>query len=183
MSQPIHEQTRKTFLNFNLNSLLQTWLDRLYRRNQTYQDLYPHSEEAYNLLMRNGCFLGVPFQTGAIAHLYTKMIRLQDYLQRYPTLTHFGLLERLEPRLAGRYRQAFLAPSSVKRRFELIDGDFYKKTKANYITCTLSGTILESQNIPFKKSTLTLLQNQEHLGPKQALDVLRCLVPSCDGLD
>lgn len=173
MNQPIPEETKALFLNGDPLILMQEWLDVLDRRNRHYETLYS-SKEAAALFKGHQCFMGVPFQKGMISHLYSKWVRFQDCLWE-KSLTPLGLLNKVEPRLANRYRASFenSQNKTVWDRFKWVDGDFYHQTGA---TITPSGAILTSQNIPMHESALESIRNGQGLGPKQAITELKIIV-------
>jgi len=173
MNQPIPEETKALFLTGDPLVLMQGWLDVMDRRNRRYEALYP-SREASVLFKDHQCFMGVPFQKGMISHLYSKWVRFQDCLWE-KSLTPLELLNKVEPRLANRYRTAFEHPrnKTVWDRFKWVDGDFYHQQGDHWTTVTASGSILTSQNIPMQESALEAIRKGTGLGSKQAIAELK----------
>jgi hypothetical protein len=174
MMQPIQEVVKNHFLNLDIDHLLGDWLTRLFHRNQKYQALYEEFDIVKSLLEENESFIGIPFQKGAIAHLYSKFLKLQDIIA-LPHITPLMILANLEPRLAKRYAPALSENISIKERFDKVDSGFYEKNNSKYITVSRTGTIMESLEIPFKTETLEFIRNLEDLGPAQALGELEAV--------
>ncbi|MBW8308916.1 MAG: hypothetical protein K0M45_04680, partial [Candidatus Paracaedibacteraceae bacterium] len=108
MNQPIPQQTRQAFLKHDPLDLMKEWIGSMQAQSKQYECLYDDPTNVWRIFQQKECFLGVPFQKDMISHLYSKWERLQDYLaQDTPELTPLELLNKLEPRLANRYRRAF----------------------------------------------------------------------------
>jgi Leucine-rich repeat (LRR) protein len=179
MLRPLPDIVREQFLEINIDDLLKGWLYHLDTHNTKYKGLYDDDDFdlVTDLLENHESFIGIPFQQGAIAHLYSKFLKLQDILEAIPSLTPLMLLAKLEPRLAKRYAPALLEELSIKERFDKVDSGFYEKNRSNnkLTTISKSNTILESMGIPFKKETLEAIRNHEEFGPKQALEELKAI--------
>jgi len=154
MQAPVPSSVRDTFLKLNAGEILERWLRDLRQRTDQYNLLWPE-EEKLSLVTKKECYIGVPFQKGAIEQLYQKLVRLQNLLHEKPQLTHLQLLCQLEPLLGHRYKAAFDPSLSVYQRFLAVDAPFYKTVQSgSHLTVTSSGMILKSMNIPLKESLL-----------------------------
>ncbi|MBW8308178.1 MAG: hypothetical protein K0M45_00805 [Candidatus Paracaedibacteraceae bacterium] len=180
MHQPIPNKTRQAFLKQDPLTLMREWIGSLQILSKQYQCLYPDSGEVWKIFKTKECFIGIPFQKEMMSHLYSKWERLQDYLaQDNSGLTPMQLLNKLEPRLANRYREAFERfpqAGQTLDRFVWVDGPFYRQKGNSWSTLTPSGSILTSQNIPLQESILESIRQGKSLGPLQALQELNSLI-------
>ncbi|MBW8308037.1 MAG: hypothetical protein K0M45_00085 [Candidatus Paracaedibacteraceae bacterium] len=177
MKQPIPEETRQTFLSHDPLALMKDWIGNMHAHSKRYESLYPNSQESWKIFQEKQCFLGIPFQAGMISHLYSKWERLQDYLaQENLRLTPFELLNKLEPRLANRYREVFQQKDTTWEGFVWVDGPFYQKKEGSWSTLTPSGSILTSQSIPLQEPIMGAICQGKSLGPIQALQELTTLI-------
>ena len=170
MHQPIPDETRELFLRKNPYEIMRTWLDRAIKRAKQYETLYKASE-MFDFLKKN-TFIGIPFQKGMIYRLYSKWERLQEGLKSDTGLTPWDLLNKLEPRLARRYRDVASGNKPLWERFKKVDGPFYHRSGK---TLTASGNILTSQNIPLKEEVLDSIRKGNALGASQAKEELNTI--------
>jgi hypothetical protein len=172
MKDPVHPNIRSLFINTRPDELFDEWLRELKKVNTSYSDLFPNREDHTTFFREHQSFLGVPFQKGAISHLYNKFVTLRDTLTKSSHLSHMDVLSKLETRLAKRY-QTVSPLTSVKQRWDTVDAVFYEKTKTNSgTTLTRSGDILKSMDIPLQESVLESIRLGKGLGPIQALEEL-----------
>jgi TPR repeat protein len=172
MKDPVHPNIQSLFINLRPDELLDEWLRELKKVNTSYSDLFPTPQDHTTFFREHQSFLGVPFQKGAISHLYNKFVTIRDILTKTPHISHLDLLSKLEKRLAKRYQLAAPLPSP-KERWEAVDVPFYEKAKNNSgTTLTRSGDILKSMDIPLKESVLESIRLGKGLGPIQALEEL-----------
>lgn len=173
MKDPIHPTIRSLFINLRPDEVLDEWLRELKKVNTSYSDFFPNPKDHVTFFKEHECFLGIPFQKGAISHLYDKFVTLRDLLTKNQNLTHLDLLSKLEQRLAKRYQLVSHLPT-VKERWEAGDALFYEKTHTGSgTTLTRSGDILRSMNLPLEESVLESIRRGKALGPIQALEELK----------
>ncbi|MEN8237118.1 MAG: ankyrin repeat domain-containing protein [Pseudomonadota bacterium] len=173
MWEPVHPDVRQKILNTTPQSLLHCWLRELKKINNNYTTIFTQQEQIH-YLQKQECFIGVPFQPGAIAHLYEKFMQLKDILFHNENCTHLELLSKLEPRLAKRYKPALAQDILVIERFKQVDVPFYQPNKhGSYTTLTTSAQVLQSMHIPLKQDTFTLMREGQGYGPVQALKELQ----------
>lgn len=171
MADAVHADIRDIIINLDIENFLQKWLGVCDEIHLAYRGLFP-IEERKRFLKENECFIGVPFQEGAIAHLYEKLVQLKDLLSQNSTISHIELLSKLEPRLARRYKEASDQKIPALERFKKVDAPFYQSGKqGGYTTVTDSGMILGSMNIPFQENVFEKMEDRE-FGPAQALSEL-----------
>ena len=130
------------------------------------------SEEAYYLLKKHQCFVGIPFAKGMISELYDKFLRMQHILEEHKedaNFTHLDLLYQLEKALANRYKVGFATPMSVDERFNKIDGPLYERKKNVLISSTTAQALLQSQNVPIEDSVIDAIREGRAIGPQQGL--------------
>jgi hypothetical protein len=179
MKHPLHPNIRQIIINTHPDRFLEDWLRWLKCVNNQYCGLFTSSQQ--NEFFKNHeSFIGVPFQTGAIKHLYEKFVTLRDLVTENPTLTHMDLLNKLEPRLAKRYQEALNKNISVKERFKQVDRPFYevktdKQQGESHTTVTQSGNILQSMGIPLKEEIFNSIRLGKENAPDQALQELEAI--------
>ncbi|MBA3814151.1 MAG: hypothetical protein H0X26_06645 [Alphaproteobacteria bacterium] len=177
MKNPVHPNIRSMFINLHADETFDEWLRELKKVNTSYSDLFLDPQDHVNFFRdkEHQSFLGIPFQKGAISHLYDKFVTLRNALNQSPDMTHMELLMKLEPRLAKRYSQASQL-STVKDRWDAVDADFYEKTKSGSgTTITRSGDVLKSMDIPLEESVFNSIRLGKALGPIQALEELKVI--------
>lgn len=164
MKHPVPASVRTHFINLPFGEIVDKWLRELKRVQDNYHTCF--ETEAFNLFKNHGCYLGVPFQKGAIAHVLNKFELIKDCLFQNPDIPLIGVLEKVEPLLAKRYRMALNVPgSTVKTRFKMTDQKFY----AGGTTLSRSGDILRSMNIHVgSQNLLQSIRQGRQLGPHQA---------------
>lgn len=101
MLEEITEDVKRLFIAQNVQTLLREWL--LFLEERT---------------------LGIPFRRGALEHLYTKFIRLQNCLQE-EGITPLDVLKRLEPDLGLRYEPHLRSSLPLYEKFRRADGALY----------------------------------------------------------
>jgi Leucine-rich repeat (LRR) protein len=179
MKDPLRPNIRQIIINTHPDRFLEEWLRWLKRVNNQYCGLFTNSQQ--NEFFKNHeSFVGVPFQAGAIKHLYEKFVTLRDLVTDNPTLTHMDLLNKLEPRLAKRYEEALNKDISVKERFKEVDRPFYevktdKQKGESHTTVTQSGNILQSMGIPLKEEIFNSIRLGKENAPDQALQELEVI--------
>jgi hypothetical protein len=179
MKNPLHPNIRQIIINTHPDRFLEDWLRWLKRVNNQYCGLFTSSQQ--NEFFKNHeSFIGVPFQVGAIKHLYEKFVTLRDLVTDNPALTHMDLLNKLEPRLAKRYQEALNKNISVKERFKQVDRPFYevktdKQQGESHTTVTQSGNILQSMGIPLKEEVFSSIRLGKENAPEQALQELEVI--------
>ncbi|MEN8236243.1 MAG: hypothetical protein ABFQ95_01645 [Pseudomonadota bacterium] len=182
MSKPVPTAMRQLFINLRPIEILTEWLRELKKINNNYTGLFEKDKDRLALFENQECFLGVPFQTGAISHLYNKMTQLRDILTQDPSITHIDVLSKLEPRLAKRYRLALLNKSaSPLDRFKQVDVPFYQQQQdGSFTTQTKSGDILKSMDIPLQESVFESMRTGKGYGPSEALKELETIKEQTD---
>ena len=101
--------------------------------------------------------LSLMLREGIVETLYTKIIRLQNYLRRYPNATHLELFKVTEPYLSSYYEKLLLRSESAYKRFYRGFGELYDTT-ANITEEMLEKFPLE---LPTKTTTFQTLETQQ----------------------
>ncbi|MBA3814375.1 MAG: hypothetical protein H0X26_07805 [Alphaproteobacteria bacterium] len=179
MKSPVDPNLRTRIINLHPDRFLETWLRVLKRTNNQHCGLFTGQEQA-QVFQQQKCFIGVPFQQGAIRHLYEKFVQLHDLLTLHPNINHIDLLAKLEPRLARRYQAALINNISVGERFARVDRPFYEvkldsKRGESHTTVTQSGDILQSMGIPLQEKIFESIRLGKENGPVQALEELETI--------
>ncbi|MBA3814155.1 MAG: hypothetical protein H0X26_06665 [Alphaproteobacteria bacterium] len=173
MKNPIHHSVRSRIINTFPDRFLEIWLRALKRVNNQHCGLFT-SPEQNTAFQQHKSFIGVPFQQGAIRHIYEKLVQLRDLLTLHPDITHIDLLAKLEPRLAKRYQAALYKSLSVEDRFKACDRLFYEVTTdhtrgESHTTVTQSGDILQSMGLPLQEKLFDSIRLGKESCPVQAL--------------
>lgn len=179
MKRPIHPNIR-TIIGAALPDVcLEKWLRGLEQVNNQHCGLFTGSEQA-QAFKQHKSFIGVPFQKGAVKHIYEKFVLLRDLIAENSEITHIELLNKLESRLAKRYQEALNKDISVEARFKQVDRPFYEiKTDPqkgeSHTTTTQSGDILQSMGIPLKEEIFNSIRLGKENCPVQALQELEAI--------
>jgi hypothetical protein len=179
MKSPIHPNIRTIIGNALPDLFLEKWLRGLEQVNKQHYGLFTTSEQN-QAFKQHKSFIGVPFQRGAVKHIYEKFVLLRDLIAENPEITHIELLNKLEPRLAKRYQEALNKDISVEARFKEVDHPFYEVKLDNqkgesHTTTTESGDILQSMGIPLKEEIFNSIRLGKENCPVQALQELEAI--------
>jgi hypothetical protein len=176
MKSPIHSTIRRTLINTHPDLCLEEWLKGLKRVNNQHCGLFTPTQQN-DFFAKHKSFIGIPFQSGAVKHIYEKFVLLRDLIAENPEITHIELLNKLEPRLAKRYQEALNKDISIEARFREVDRPFYEvkidsKNNESHTTTTQSGDILQSMGIPLKQEMFNSILLGKESCPVQALEEL-----------
>lgn len=173
MLKSVPTTIRNRFINSHPDALLEDWIKGLKHVSQSQQALFASKEQAQAFKDKQ-CFIGVPFQEGAVRHIYEKFVLMRDLLSARPNITLLELLTKLEPRLAKRYEQALQQPVSVLERFKQVDQPFYAVSRSgSHTTLTKSGDVLKSMVIPLEEKVLESIRLGKQKSPQRALEELQ----------
>lgn len=176
MENAIPETVRTLFLSFNPHDLLESWLVELNNLTKSYDRLFSN-DEARELLLQD-CVTCIPFRAQMITQIYDKMVRLQTLLsiKTDKLLTHFSILETLEPLLAKRYKKGFIDSRLVRDRFASINGAFYDiDGSGHYVSTTRSSMLLTGIGIPVQESLIQTVRRGHDLSIYSALEELKVI--------
>ncbi|EGC40275.1 hypothetical protein DICPUDRAFT_96302 [Dictyostelium purpureum] len=107
MNEPVHRDVVKEIKEIKIETVLKNWLEFLKSMNH---DFIEHFKSIFFNINQSHqerkTIIGVPFYQGAIRQIYTKLIRLQTEFnkEKENPLTHFELLEIIEPMVAICYK-------------------------------------------------------------------------------
>jgi Leucine-rich repeat (LRR) protein len=179
MKSPLHPNIRAMIINTHPDLFLEEWLRELKRVNNQHCGLFTPTQQN-DFFKKHKSFMGVPFQGGAIKHIYEKFVLLRDLVTENLDMTHIELLNKLEPRLAKRYQEALNKDISVEARFKEVDRPFYEAKSdpqkgESYTTATQSGNILQSMGIPLKEELFDAIRLEKQNCPESALVELEAI--------
>ncbi|MCB0386444.1 MAG: hypothetical protein KDD43_13710, partial [Bdellovibrionales bacterium] len=128
MKSPIDAALRTRIINQKLDLFLIPWLRELRHVHRSLAGLVSETE-FWTLYKKHHTYLGVPFRSGALRHLYDKHRKMVELLTHNPDCTPMDILYSLEPHLAKRYDRAFQEGiQDVAERFKRVDHPFYATT-------------------------------------------------------
>ncbi len=176
MQHPIDLKVREAFLALDAYGVLSSWLmlaqGMSYNLSVLFTDkeiktYFPKSGMAqsvanigrffYQISVPEESILSLMLREGIVETLYTKITRLQNYLRRYPNVTHLELFKVAEPYLSSYYERLLLRSESASKRFYRGFGVLYDMT-ANITENILEKLPLE---LPTKTTTFQTLETQQ----------------------
>ncbi|EGC37979.1 hypothetical protein DICPUDRAFT_149351 [Dictyostelium purpureum] len=196
MNEPIHQDIVDSIVGRDILEVCEYWLIGLKFHHQYSID---HFKQFTKYQKDRKTVIGITFAEGYIKYIFSKLLRLQKTLEKksIKSVTHFELLEILEPTVASRYKQILSnsiknSPRSPRALSPAVDS-FSKKFIEDYKTlkgaqfynltnsinsCTF---ILESRELPNPQDIIPLLLSNK-LGPDQAMQELNDIKGQIDAL-
>ncbi|KAK5584634.1 hypothetical protein RB653_006249 [Dictyostelium firmibasis] len=192
MKDPIHKDVIECFKGLDIYQKCREWLDYI---NEFHKASILHFQSNRKQLKKTKkTIVGIAFGGDMMKRLYSKLVRLQYYLQFIGDIerddssnhiinTHFELLEKLEPAIAIKVKGIIFNDSykSISERFERLR--FINKNEHNTITSSSdnkdplarsmnpSSHLLESLGIPNAQSIHQEIWKGKY-GPKKAMEEL-----------
>ena len=161
MMKPLPKDVYDEFLNMNVDKILEQWLHDL---KIIEQELIPYfAINSIQKKFRNGkddhCIIEFLFANQFIEDIYFKFKTIQELLASTSNITPMDLLERVEPYLWKKYKEAFKENHTTRERFDHICQLLYKSGNSSnkaYTSVLTSRTMvqiiekswLEDENAP-----------------------------------
>eukprot|EP00475_Leptophrys_vorax_P027370 TRINITY_DN39046_c0_g1_i1.p1 TRINITY_DN39046_c0_g1~~TRINITY_DN39046_c0_g1_i1.p1 ORF type:complete len:432 (-),score=80.01 TRINITY_DN39046_c0_g1_i1:36-1172(-) len=175
MEKPIDPDVRRKILEpESVETIIQTWLRRVKRLNETYKECFG-VDGAVDVLKKRGSFIGIPLRENLVMEIYDKLTFIRGFLQRDADLTHAKLFSRIQPGLSHKYKS-----SSADRGISLFNKMFGKiydlsQKERGHGTIVDASEILASQNIPYTEHTLNQVLRGEKFSPDNSQQELAFL--------
>ncbi|KAN0042448.1 hypothetical protein ACTFIV_005013 [Dictyostelium citrinum] len=184
MNAQVHQDVIDRFIGLNVKKFIKDWLFSVLNTHNTSLDLFNHNNDSiqhFNI-ENDKSYVGVSLPYGQIQSLYSKLVRIKNLFskKRYSgNLTHWQLLETIEPSIANNYRP-FLpnyqqsSTNSSPSSFTMIKEKFLEfQNKYQYTETLTSSFIYESRGILVKTQKQIEMENKEILIIEQKIhDIL-----------
>ncbi|KAM9973038.1 hypothetical protein ACTFIR_012409 [Dictyostelium discoideum] len=188
MKQPIHQDVIDAIKNMDIYKVCRDWVTNLIDQHDASIDHFKSNEKL--LLSKRITIIGISFNKGMIKKMFSKLTRLQQIIisqtneikdkenngtdqennNNFKKITHFELLEELEPMIANRYRDLLFNSDlslveKYRKYFNLKVGENTGTTKNK------SRFLLESRDLPDSNEIQNALWSG-NFGPRNALEEL-----------
>ncbi|EAL71213.1 hypothetical protein DDB_G0272122 [Dictyostelium discoideum AX4] len=192
MKQPIHQDVIDAIKNMDIYKVCRDWVTNLIDQHDASIDHFKSNEKL--LLSQRITIIGISFSKGMIKQMFSKLTRLQQIItsqtneikdkennspdqennnnnnNNFKKITHFELLEELEPMIANRYRDLLFNSDlslvgKYRKYFNLKVGEDTGTTKNK------SKILLESRDLPDSNEIQNALWSG-NFGPRKALEEL-----------
>ncbi|EGC30852.1 hypothetical protein DICPUDRAFT_99401 [Dictyostelium purpureum] len=163
----INQDVVKELLKKDLIFELKEWVKDLLVYHDKWTIFFSNKYIIENRKNSDSSIIGIHFVPGQLKNLYSKLVRLQKLIAK--PITHFKLLESLEPMVAKRYKEIFKqSPEcySVYIRSQILKNS--KEESCLTSSSFLTEHVLESRDVPNAERIRQELKNGRY-GPEQAL--------------
>eukprot|EP00049_Salpingoeca_infusionum_P023065 m.10263 g.10263 ORF g.10263 m.10263 type:complete len:2227 (-) comp5536_c0_seq2:342-7022(-) len=177
MMHPVNSHVREQLLALDPGMIIRKWLATAQQVTRYHQSLLTEQDAKKLLQGDEPIVLGVPMQQKLPVYIYNKIRRIQCALTSSPQLTHFELLEIVEPEAALRYKavlieqelddeyQFQLSKMSVLDRFYAADGP---SLTSQFQTRLSTSEFLAASMIVDTAAVYTFVLKDEDFGPRKA---------------
>ncbi|KAM9957697.1 hypothetical protein ACTFIW_012666 [Dictyostelium discoideum] len=183
MNDQVHQDVIDRFIRLDVTTFLTDWLFSVLNTHNTSLDLFDHNHDSiqhFNI-ENDKSYVGVSLPYGQIQTLYSKLNRIKNVLskKRYSgNLTHWQLLEIIEPSIANIYRP-FLPnyqPSQLpSQTFKIIKEKFIEFQNKCHTETLTSSFIYESRGIIVKTQKQLEIERKELLVLEKKIEEIKNL--------